>query len=166
MAMTGPPGTENGQYFIACDKVIHCECKLFKDVLLDIIVICYPESMCAFLYSSFQHVLEVHSACSIHFVIAFLHQRRGETLAIFMDVCVCARGNCNLAIFIYYWLDSGKYLCGILNCGQCSCISLQANVTIHEYCPELKFYNRVHVYYKQEIDTGFVSVVLSKAASH
>lgn len=54
LVITGRPGTENSQYFIACEKVVHCDCKSLKDALLDLVVtyyvydISYPKPLSAF----------------------------------------------------------------------------------------------------------------------
>ena len=42
----GRPGTENSQYFIACEKDVHCDCKLLKDALLDLVVTQQESSEC------------------------------------------------------------------------------------------------------------------------
>lgn len=62
VVITGRPGMENSQYFIACEKVIHCDCKSLKDALLDLVVtyyvydISYPKPFNAFLIF-FQHFI-------------------------------------------------------------------------------------------------------------
>ena len=61
LVITGRPGTENSQYFIACEKVVHCDCKSLKDALLDLVLtyyvydISYPKPLSAFL--SFSNTL-------------------------------------------------------------------------------------------------------------
>ena len=59
LVITGRPGIENSQYFIACEKVVYCDCKSLKDALLDLVVtyyvynISYPKPLSAFFV--FQH---------------------------------------------------------------------------------------------------------------
>ena len=80
IVITSCPGTENSQYFIACEKVMHCDCKSLKDALLDLVVtyyvydISYPKPLNAFLIF-FQHfVFGMKDQQNVHFSASKLWQ--------------------------------------------------------------------------------------------
>ena len=46
--------------------------------------------------------VNTQSACSIHFIIACLWQRRGKNLTIFMELFVCAREEVELGLYLWF----------------------------------------------------------------